>query len=192
MPLGRVTRAIRRGLQGVRHGLRPAQLVVVLLLLAVGLSAAAAVVTSEREAQRATRREWANRAATALGDEVASAGGALTGARGLFAASPGGVGPVAFQRFAAVELQSVRTQSLNWAPRVSTSERTAFERSYGRPVEEAGPGGEIRAAGTRREYFPSPWSRPPRPPPERPSASTSPAVPRFGRASRRPATAGCP
>ncbi len=153
MPLGVVPPWIPRGLQAIRLGLRPGQLVIVAVLVAVGLVAASAVVISERHDQNQTRQQWADRASTALSDEVASAGGSLTGLRGLFAASPTAVDAAVFDRFAAVELQSARTQSLNWAPRVSAAQRPAYESKSG-PILSADRSGAIGLAPPGAEFFP--------------------------------------
>ncbi len=145
-------RAFRRG--AVRVGLRPLQIAVLLAVVACGLAASALLAAQERAGQRTAQQAWAGRAAATLDDEVAAAGAALTSARGLFAAVGHDVDPAAFARFATVELQGSQMLSLNWAPRVRAASRARFERELGRPITETPPGGSVRPAAARAEYFP--------------------------------------
>lgn len=163
MPLGIAAKAVRPGIGVVRRvlrsragrlGLRPLQLAVILLLVAGGFAVAMAVAGDAREDDHSRQETWAGRAASSLENEVAAAGTILTGTRGLFAASQGAVTAAAFDRFAAIELENSRLQSLNWARRVSAGDRDEFERSFGRPLTESDGRGSIRPAGARSYLYP--------------------------------------
>ncbi len=146
---GRARRAVRR----CALGLRPLQIATVLLLAACGIGVLATLLVVQRDAREDERQRWAQRAAASINDEVAGAGSALIGARGLFAASRD-VEPEEFETFAAVQLQGSDLLSMTWAQRVPAARRAAFERDLGVPILETPPGGVPGPAGGRSEYFP--------------------------------------
>ncbi|MBJ7456302.1 MAG: diguanylate cyclase [Thermoleophilia bacterium] len=146
---GRARRTLRR----CACGLRPVQIATILLLVVCGVALLAALLVVQRDARRDERQVWAQRAAASINDEVAGAGSALIGARGLFAASRD-VEPSEFETFAAVQLQGSDLLSLIWAERVTAARRAAFERDLGVPILETPPGGVPGPAGARPQYFP--------------------------------------
>lgn len=146
---GRARRAVRR----CACGLRPVQIATILLLAVCGVALLAAFLVVQRDARRDERQVWAQRAAASINDEVAGAGSALIGARGLFAASRD-VEPSEFETFAAVQLQASDLLSLIWAERVTAARRAAFERDLGVPILETPPGGVPGPAAARPQYFP--------------------------------------
>ena len=144
----------RRVLRRCALRLRPLQIAAVLVLAACSVATLATLLVVERDGRRDDGRVWAQRAASAIDDEVDGAGATLIGARGLFSASRD-VEPDEFETFAAVELQGSDLLSLNWALKVPARDRPAFERHLGRPITETpAAGGAQGPAAVRPVYFP--------------------------------------
>lgn len=144
---------LRRALRRCALGLRPLQIATVLVLAACSVATLATLLVVERDGRRDEGRVWAQRAASAIDDEVGGAGATLIGARGLFSASRD-VEPDEFETFAAVELQDSDLLSLNWALKVPARDRAAFERRLGLPIMETPAGGAQGPAAVRPVYFP--------------------------------------
>jgi signal transduction histidine kinase/DNA-binding NarL/FixJ family response regulator len=135
----------------------------VILLLGVGVSAAAfrAVSTAEQQRIRTDFIRAAGERASVISRAIDHNRLALESARSYYVAGHAGVNRHEFHTFVQPFFaQMAGLQALEWVPRVSAADRDQFEAAVRREgfgdfqITEKGPDGRLRRAGRRHEYFP--------------------------------------